>query len=232
MAAAFDPNHHAVVIYGGRTPADTWLDDTWSWDGTTWTQLQLSQHPTLRFAVGAFDPTISKLVVYGLTSDLKTAQTWTWDGSWQQVTGGPSPTRRVSSALAYDPSSHTVILFGGRALEDLAYLGDTWAFDGVSWKPVATNVSPSARQNPAMTTVPQGVLLFGGDARFTLTDTWTWNGSGWQALPTTHTPAINGMASWVAGMTSRNGQALILTYGSLDGPGQTYLFSQGDWTAA
>jgi hypothetical protein len=231
MAAAFDPLHHVLIVYGGRTPADTWLDDTWSWNGTTWTQLQPAQHPVLRFAMGAFDPTISKLVVYGLTSDLKAAQTWTWDGNWKQVSD-PSPTRRVSSALAYDPLSRTVILFGGRSTEDLAYLADTWAFDGVSWKQIATNASPSPRQNPAMTTVSQGVLLFGGDAHFTRpADTWTWNGSAWGALSPMHTPAINGMSGVVAGMTSRNGQAVVLTYGSFDGPGQTYLFSQGDWTA-
>jgi hypothetical protein len=229
VAAAFLPNLHSLIIYGGRTPADTWLDDTWSWDGSTWAQLKPTQHPVLRFALGAFDPIISKFVVYGLTSDLRAAQTWTWDGNWQQVTGGPSPTRRVSSALAYDPSSHTVVLFGGRVLDDLTYLGDTWAFDGVSWKQLTTTVSPSARQNHVMATVLQGIVLFGGDGKgSSLSDTWSWTGNAWQVLPTSHAPAGWG----VAGMASRNGQALVLVYGSLDGPARTYSFSQGDWSVA
>jgi hypothetical protein len=228
MAWAFDTNHHLLLMYGGRTPSDTWLDDTWKWDGAAWTQLQPTQHPTLRFAMGAFDPAISKLVVYGLTSDLTAAQTWTWDGNWQQVATSVSPPPRYSSALAYDPTTRAVILFGGRQTFD--YLGDTWAFDGATWRQVTTNAAfPSARQNPLLATVTEGVLLFGGDANFTrLTDTWMWSGSGWQVLPVAHSPTVG----WGAvGIASRDGQAVVLSYGSLDGPAQTYLFSQGDWSA-
>jgi hypothetical protein len=224
--AAFDPARHVLVVYGGRTESDEWLNDTWTWDGTTWTQVVQTQHPVLRFAMGAFDPNSGKVVVYGLTSDYSTSQTWTWDGSWQEITSGPAPLPRASSALAYDPLSRRIILFGGRS-PDLTFLGDTWAFDGISWKQLTPSVSPSARQNQVMATVLQGVVLFGGDSRgSSLADTWSWTGNAWQVQPTLHSPVGWG----IAGMASRSGQALVLAYRSLDGPAQTYLFSQGDWS--
>lgn len=223
-AAAFDPNTHVVVVYGGRTETDAWLDDTWTWDGGTWTQVQQTPHPVMRFAIGAFDPAIGKVVVYGLSSDYSTAETWTWNGSWQQIATSVAPPPRFSSALGYDASSGAVILFGGR--QTLGYLADTWAFDGVSWKQLSPSISPPARQNHQMTSVSQGLLLVAGDGPgTTFADTWLWNTNGWQVLATVHSPTGWG----AAGMTSRNGQALRVSFGSIDGPAQTYSFVQGDW---
>jgi hypothetical protein len=227
-AFAFDPARNLLIVYGGRTLSDTWLADTWAWDGSKWAQLVATQHPVLRFAMGAFDPRIGKVVVYGLTSDYSASQTWTWDGAWQKVAVAAAPPPRYSSALAYDPSSGRVILFGGRS-PDLTFLGDTWGFDGVSWKHLTPSVSPSSRQNHVMAGITEGVLLFGGDLHGTSqTDTWAWTGTNWQSLPTMHSPPVWG----VAGMASANGQGLILSYPSLDAPGQTFILSQGDWSLA
>src|SRR6202035_1638078 len=113
-AAAFDQAHKLLLVYGGRWPSDTSLDVTVTWYGTSWTMATVAQHPVLRFAMGAFDPQIGKVVVFGLTANYSASQTWIWDGAWHQVSTGPQPPPRASSALAYDPSSHGVILFGGR----------------------------------------------------------------------------------------------------------------------
>jgi Galactose oxidase, central domain len=139
-----------------------------------------------------------------------------------------SPPPRAASALAYDPASGSVILFGGRS-PDLTFLADTWSFNGVSWTKLAPLVWPAARQNHVMTTTTGGLLLFGGDGKGTsLADTWTWNGTGWQVLSAAHSPS----AGWgVAGMTSRDGNALMLSYASIDRPGQTSTFVQGDWVS-
>jgi hypothetical protein len=215
-----------MIVYGGRGISDVWTSDTWTWDGASWTAVQQSQHPVLRFAMGAFDARISKVVIYGLTSDYSSTETWTWDGTWQQVTGAVSPPARAASAMAYDSKSGSVILFGGRS-PDLSYLGDTWAFDGVSWTRLSPKTSPSARQNHLMATVWQGVLLYGGGVGTTLPETWLWNGTDWQRLLTLHSPA-----QWSpAGIASRNGEAVLVSYASKDAEAQTYVMSHNDWLA-
>jgi hypothetical protein len=227
VAAAFVPQRNLTVVYGGRGPSDVWVYDTWTWDGTTWTSIQQTEHPVLRFAMGTFDARIGKVVVYGLTSDYSASQTWTWDGTWVQVTSSTSPPLRLSSAMAYDAKSGNVILFGGRGL-DLTYLGDTWVFDGANWTRLNPQTSPSPRQDPLLASVAQGVLLFGGVAAGArLADTWSWDGIGWQAVPTLHEPH----PMWSAGMTTRNGQAVLVAYAALEAQAQTYVMSQGDWTA-
>jgi hypothetical protein len=129
--------------------------------------------------------------------------------------------------MAYDANSGNVILFGGRS-PDLTFLNDTWAFDGASWMSLSPSSSPMARQNHLLATVSQGILLFGGDSHGTaLADTWLWSGTRWQPVPTLHAPV-----AWrPAGMASRNGQAVLLSYASTDAQPQTYVMSQNDWVA-
>ena len=109
-----------------------------------------------------------------------------------------------------------------------SYLGDTWAFDGAAWARLNPKASPSARQNALLAPESQGVLLFGGDHDFIrLSDTWSWDGTDWQTVPTSHAPH----PIYSAGMTSRNGQAVLVAYASFPGQAQTYVMSKGDWTA-
>jgi hypothetical protein len=216
-----------MVLYGGRTATDTWLDDTWIWDGSSWTQVQLTPHPAIRFPFGTYDAAIGKFVVYGLKPDYSGTQTWTWDGTWQQVPISSAPPGRFSSAMTYDARSQQVILFGGR--QTLGHLGDTWAFDGTGWKQLTPTMSPAPRQNHVMASVSQGAVLYGGSGEGTsFTDTWIWNGTQWQQLVTVHSPSGWG----AAGMASRNGQAFMVHFRSIDGPAETFSFLQGDWSGS
>ncbi len=51
--------------------------------------------------------------------------------NWQQLTPAQSPPERYYPAMAYDPASGKVVLFGG--FGGTSYLGDTWTFDGTTW---------------------------------------------------------------------------------------------------
>lgn len=224
-AGAFDPSRHVTVVYGGRTATDNWLDDTWTWDGSAWTQVQQTPQPHIRFPMGAFDAAIGKFVVYGLTTDYSRSQTWVWDGGgWQQVSVSASPPPRFSSAIAYDAVAQKVVMFGGR--QTSAFLGDTWAFDGTSWTQLTSPKSPAPRQNHLMASASSGVLLYGGQGQgLNFTDTWMWTSGSWQQLSTALAPGGWGMA----GIASRHGQPIVVSYLSLDSPAQTFLFIQGDW---
>src|SRR5258706_104154 len=85
VVMAVDPIRKVLVVYGGRGPSDQWLEDTWIWDGSRWAAQNAANHPTLIFAMGAFDLAIGKVVILGLKPDLSSMETWTWDGSWQRI---------------------------------------------------------------------------------------------------------------------------------------------------
>jgi hypothetical protein len=86
-----------VVLFGGEQDANHILNDTWTFDGTTWTKLTIASSPPERFHAGmtAFD---GKLVLYGGAGAIPAepgflGDTWTFDGTtWTEVSmGGPSP---------------------------------------------------------------------------------------------------------------------------------------------
>jgi hypothetical protein len=88
--------------------------------------------------------------------------TWAYSGGcwrqWQMKTGqGPSP--RCGHALVFDESLQAVVLFGGIDNNDQP-LGDTWVFDGRSWRQVLRE-SPPRRRYAAFAYSPlmQGSVL-------------------------------------------------------------------------
>jgi Galactose oxidase, central domain len=107
--------------------------------------------------------------------------------TWLQLTSGESPAPRAAGAIAYDPVSRKIVLFGG--FDASTHFNDTWTFSGAKWTKISTPKSPSARSNAGMAfdRVTGQLVLFGGfDGANYLNDTWLWNGatSTWtQASP-------------------------------------------------
>jgi N-acetylneuraminic acid mutarotase len=190
-----------IYMFGGGgegAALGEYLSDTWAWDGTTWTQLDVSG-PSAR-AGAAMAPLGDKLVLfgggapgeYGLEYTLD--DTWTFDGtSWTQimVTG---PSSRGGGVM--QPLGDKLVLFGGSSCAGNRYtwtcnvLGDTWTWDGTAW--TALDVSgPSARSIAAMAPTGDELVLYGGyttslDAGDgNLGDMWSWNGTAWTQLPVT-----------------------------------------------
>ena len=81
---AYDAATGTVVLFGGRTlraPTEHLLADTWTWDGTTWTQQAPAVHPSTRyFASMADDGATGTAVLFGgINRHGRTlAETWTW----------------------------------------------------------------------------------------------------------------------------------------------------------
>jgi len=99
----------------------------------------------------------------------------------------PSP--RYNHAMAYDSKRGVTVLFGGRIFngQEMALIGDTWEYDGSSWKKVATD-GPGLRERAGMTYDSKRgvVVLFGGeDDNGNLSDTWEWDGHTWKQVATT-----------------------------------------------
>jgi hypothetical protein len=111
-----DEGNHTVVIFGGL--GDVNPDNTWSFDGTDYTNLTPRVQPPLRYgALGAFEPGLNGLVIFGGgiegTGDYD--DTWLWKNrKWTEPRPGTSPSKREGYGLIYDSNLGHVILFGGQ----------------------------------------------------------------------------------------------------------------------
>jgi putative cell wall-binding protein len=108
---------------------------------------------------------------------------------WAQQAPATSPSLRIGAAMAYDPASKQLIVFGGLA-DAGGSVNDTWSFDGTTWTQLTPAHSPSGREYADLTYDPNTsqLVLFGGAGSDSqpLGDTWTWNGTDWtQQTPTT-----------------------------------------------
>jgi hypothetical protein len=198
-AMDYDAATGTVVLFGGAPrpvtghPPDA--DQTWAWDGTTWTKQAPAVHPSARAGASmAYDTATGTEVLFGgLHNSRLLNQTWTWNGTtWTLQTPAASPPARSGAAMAYDAATSTMVLFGGWS-HDIA-LGDTWTWNGTTWTQQTPATSPPALYNTSMAydAATGTVVLFGGtndDGQY-FADTWTWNGTTWtQQTPATSPPA-------------------------------------------
>jgi hypothetical protein len=106
---------------------------------------------------------------------------------WLRIILPESPSPRADAAMAYDPISKKIVLFGG--FDATSQLNDTWIWDGAQWTQINTPVAPSGRAGAGMAfdrVTGQVVLFAGFDGTNYLQDTWLWDGatSTWtQASP-------------------------------------------------
>ena len=65
FASTFDPVSNKVLVFGG-SDASGQLDETWTFDGRTWTQIQTDVAPGPRAAAAmAYDSATQRVVLFG-----------------------------------------------------------------------------------------------------------------------------------------------------------------------
>ena len=138
--------------------------------------------------------------------------------TWLQVHPSTSPPALYGAAMAYDPATSQVVLFGGMGKKSLS--SATWAWDGSDWSKLSPATSPPPRYGATMfyDGTAGGVVLFGGEGTGgALSGTWVWSGSNWSKLsPTVHPPASAFSARIGGGLfggVSSTGQPLTGTWG-------------------
>lgn len=134
MAAviAQDPIRKDVVLFGGIS--DNWVvQNTWTWDGTSWTeQNPATQPPPLYYTTGGFDPVLKEVVVFGGgSSAVDQRTTWAWNGSdWSRLSPAKSPAARERFGTVWDPASRQFLVFDGYVFNTTNYFSDTWVLTG------------------------------------------------------------------------------------------------------
>jgi len=128
------------VLFGGDSYSSVSMNDTWTWDGTDWTQQHPAHRPGARDDLGMADDAAAGTVVlfggrgscrpcgdFGIRGDTRT-----WDGTdWTLVRKAHIPPPREGHSIAYDSARGTVVMFGGRDIYH--FYSDTWTWDGSRW---------------------------------------------------------------------------------------------------
>jgi hypothetical protein len=120
-ALAYDARHVRTVLFGGTSGTGLTLADTWEWNGSSWSMRLPATVPGQRAEHAmSYDPARQRVVMSGGHPGLGpivTASyndTWEWDGiDWSLRSPSTSPGARYGHALAYDPQSERVLMFGG-----------------------------------------------------------------------------------------------------------------------
>jgi hypothetical protein len=227
------------VLFGGSFGGGSETDQTWTWDGSDWTQARPASSPPARFGAGiAYDSARAEVVLFGGgTRGAGLGDTWTWNGStWTQQSPAISPPPRAWPAMTYDRTSSLVILFGGVA-NDGTPLSDTWAWDGRTWRPVNPSHRPPARYGAAFAydTGRATGILFGACCPGTnggLNDTWAWDGTDWTELHPAASPPPRAYACMAYDLDSGD----LVLFGGLgyasggQALGDTWLWDGSGWT--
>lgn len=168
---AFDYATGQLVLFGGYVPATGLSNATWTYNGLQWSKQAPAQSPSPREgAAMAYDPATEQLILYGGTIEGRGTSTETWayerSGGWVKESPGKSPPALYGAAMAYDPATERMVLYGEYAEAGSAgSLLDTgtWAYDGSTWvnQPSAEGPPPFDEAAMAFDPLNGQAVLFG-----------------------------------------------------------------------
>jgi len=195
----YDQNLKKTVFFGGLDVSGIYLDQTWTFDGTAWSQVKKNPAPSRTLTSMWYDPILKKTVLYGglgrLTSESRLTRfddMWSFDGTgWTQIKPTATPGMRYGAEVGVDPATGHAIVFGGIRVDTDAnnnqvqvYANDTWDWDGTAWKKITSTLTPPARENGGFAVDPirNQLVMFGGYSGFYHSDLWNYANGQWSQV--------------------------------------------------
>lgn len=192
-----------IMLYGGQgaNKIDGALQDTWTWNGTTWTKQNPANPPFGRYLAEVCNLTVSsgQVIMFGGFGGAGNGQviteTWSWNGGtkvWSLLSAGgtaATPAGRVGHVM--DGGLASLIMFGGSSSNNQLF-NDTWSFNGTTWTQLFPATSPSVRWGASMAydQIHNVWVMFGGMNYATrLNETWIYNGVTWVQQSPAASPA-------------------------------------------
>ena len=167
----FDSARGVVVMFGGDSGAG-YLNDTWEWDGSTWTQrVPTTSPPPTAYVFMAYDATRAVTVMVS-------SATWEWDGTnWiQKSASRPAPSGPFTDSA--DAGTTGVMLL------DKA---KNWLWNGTTWTSVdftATVPWTSGYVYATYDELRDRVLAIAwNEAPAVRMNIWEWTNGNWVQVP-------------------------------------------------
>jgi hypothetical protein len=220
----WDPATKSTIVFGGQDPStDTDLNDLWLISTGTdkhITDTSMTANgtpPAARYGhVAIYDPSSNNMAIFGGGTGTTLQclnDTWLLEGAngaggsptWVEMSpSGTLPAARIHSSAVYDPTTNSMILFGGFNCSK-TYYNDVWLLSNANgvggtpaWKKLTTfGTPPSTRESSAVAydSVNNVLMMYGGDGNSVDDgDVWTLsnaNGTGgspvWTQLAPTGT---------------------------------------------
>ncbi len=180
-AMAYDSARARVVLFGGKNGyGGPRLNDTWEWDGTSWT-LKATTGPSPRFKHNmAYHAGLARTIMFaGDMANPQDAHTWQWDGTqWTMMPGDNFDFLPIGAAIAYDQAHQRMIMYGGylssvggqTVTRELGPTG-VWFITAIPTPPF--RFFPSFAYNP-----DRGrLMLYGGAPYYTTDEVWEFDGA-------------------------------------------------------
>jgi hypothetical protein len=171
----FDKASGHIILAGGftRKYPDNDIEqfgDAWLWDGGNWQYVTSYESWILiTNSANGYDPVRNQAVVFDYNSLL----IWS-NNTWTKIQPSVQPPFRWGPALAANPGTGKMILFGG--IENDIRQNDTWLLDGDTWTQLHPDLSPAPRDAHAMffDSTRNSFIIFGGlnENRFAMDDMW------------------------------------------------------------
>jgi len=159
VASTFDAERREIVMFGGRASALVpHTDETWVFDGATWTQRTPATLPPARGSASlGYDPIRRRVVMTAgqIPGDFA-FDLWTWDGTnWTEHPQPTRPTARVDGSLIWSSYRKRLVFAGGEDSAS-AVADDVWELDDTTWSRVNATAPPRVRN--AMTATTGGIM--------------------------------------------------------------------------
>ncbi len=148
----YDLGRRKCVMFSGyaagATPSAD-LQDTWEWDGKSWTEIKLACQPLGRWGHGMQYVLGRGIVMFGgqkqLSPNNGTKQdTWLYDGrSWSEIKPKNPPSARYLLGLAADVAPTRALLFGGSTGSSETHLLDLNNFAPAMYEPYGSGCNGS-----------------------------------------------------------------------------------------
>ncbi|HUP60430.1 MAG TPA: kelch repeat-containing protein [Thermoanaerobaculia bacterium] len=204
-AMVYDETLKRVVLFGGYDGLN-YRNDTWTFDGTDWTEVKKNKPQNRGMMAMWYDPLQQKTILYGglgrgNINERITRYTdmWAFNGTgWTKLNVTATPGERFGAQAGVDRRTGKLYLFGGLRAEIIEddrrrqfFDDETWEWNGQTntWTRLTPARAPHARQNGgfAWDPVANRLVLFAGYAGFYYSDTWLFDGANW-------TPRVDGSA--------------------------------------
>lgn len=179
----YNPSEDHVLLFGGARKRGSYLEDTWTWDGSEWKYHDVRGPESRGFAAATYHAGRQTIILHGGRGNSRTtySDTWEWNGKEWTLIDSAGPFHADHHQIVFLPTDSTILAFGGWTESGVS--NETWLWkDGWIQSPQS---GPPGRAAFAMIydSYFDRAFLYGGlwiDGQFA--DMWEWKNGSWNSL--------------------------------------------------